>query len=283
MNDYFTSKFFYGRTNTLKFKLCHQYCKTCKKIGISINNQKCESCLDEYTYFSNDVNDERPYSECIPEGYFYDKEKSEIEQCTFENSKFYIDNNNKTICFKSGYECPIHYQDYNESTKECKYREREPSSSLSLSLSTSIITNEIQVSSYINNPSTFNIIHSTKKDFTSDIKSDMPINIKSDISTDIKTNIQTNIKTDIQTNIKSDLQTDIKTETKFESNEDINNRIDNILIKNYTIYDDSIEIKGENNSIFQLTTAYNELERYSGKKSNSNSLSILDLGNCEYT
>ena len=32
MNDYFTSKFFYGRTNTLKFKLCHQYCKTCKKI-----------------------------------------------------------------------------------------------------------------------------------------------------------------------------------------------------------------------------------------------------------
>ena len=281
MNDYFTSKFFYGRTNTLKFKLCHQFCKTCKKIGISINNQKCESCLDEYTYFSNDVNDERPYSECIPEGYFYDKEKSEIEQCTSENSKFYIDNNNKTICFKSGYECPIHYQDYNESTKECKYREREPSSSLSLSLSTSIITNEIQVSSYINNPSTFNIIHSTKKDFTSDIKSDMPINIKSDISTDIKTDIQTNIKSDIQTNIKSDLQTDIKTETKFESNEDINNRIDNILIKNYTIYDDSIEIKGENNSIFQLTTAYNELERYSGKKSNNNSLSILDLGNCE--
>ena len=101
MNDYFTSKFFYGRTNTLKFKLCHQFCKTCKKIGISINNQKCESCLDEYTYFSNDVNDERPYSECIPEGYFYDKENGEIEQCTFENSKFYIDNNNKTICFKS--------------------------------------------------------------------------------------------------------------------------------------------------------------------------------------
>ena len=49
-----------------------------------------------------------------------------------------------------------------------------------------------------------------------------------------------------------------------------NNR--NELIKNYTEQDDSIEIKGENNSIFQLTTTNNELDRYDGKKLNNNNL-----------
>ena len=35
LGNVFTPKSFYGRTNTLKFKLCHKFCKTCRKIGIS--------------------------------------------------------------------------------------------------------------------------------------------------------------------------------------------------------------------------------------------------------
>ena len=33
LSTYFRPRYFYGRVNTLKFKLCHQYCKTCKTMG----------------------------------------------------------------------------------------------------------------------------------------------------------------------------------------------------------------------------------------------------------
>ena len=50
LRNYFTQQYFYGRTKTLKFKLCHEYCKTCINLGISSIEQKCESCIDEYSY-----------------------------------------------------------------------------------------------------------------------------------------------------------------------------------------------------------------------------------------
>ena len=88
LNEYFTPKILAGRTNTLKFKLCYNYCKTCRRIGFSEIDQKCETCLDEYSFFiEEDWN-----SNCIFEGYFFDKENNSIEQCTSENSKFYINN-----------------------------------------------------------------------------------------------------------------------------------------------------------------------------------------------
>ena len=34
---YYKQNLFYGRTNTIKFKLCFEYCATCKKIGITIS------------------------------------------------------------------------------------------------------------------------------------------------------------------------------------------------------------------------------------------------------
>ena len=46
----FENKTLYGRTNILKFKLCHKYCETCIEFGISDNNQTCITCLESYTY-----------------------------------------------------------------------------------------------------------------------------------------------------------------------------------------------------------------------------------------
>ena len=188
LRDLFTPKILYGRTNTLKFKLCHEFCQTCFQMSNNNNDQKCESCLEQYS-FNNNPNTE---SECVEEGYYYDAENRMISSCTPDNSKFYVDiTTNKKICFKDELDCPIGYSYYNETSKECKYL--------------------------------------------------------------------------------------------MVLNDEIRQMIDNELIKNYTQEDDSIEIKGENNSIFQLTTTNNELDRYDGKKSNNNNLSIIDLGSCETT
>ena len=114
--DYFLPKHFYGRSNTVKFKLCHKYCASCKKIGNSINDQKCETCLENYKYDYPTISPPN----CVPEGY-YKKSENEIEECTRENSKFYIDlETNKNICFKKDLLCPTDYPFLIYSTNECK-------------------------------------------------------------------------------------------------------------------------------------------------------------------
>ena len=116
--EYFNQRMFYGRANTIKFKLCYEYCATCKKIGLKISDQKCETCLDEYNfYYYNDT------SNCVEEGYFIDKENNRKEQCNNTNSKFYIDlKTGKRICFKNTYDCPPSYPYFNSSTNECHNR-----------------------------------------------------------------------------------------------------------------------------------------------------------------
>ena len=188
LTDLFTPKILYGRTNTLKFKLCHEFCQTCFQMSNNNNDQKCESYLEQYSFNIN-TNEK---SEYVSEGYYSDTENIMESSCDPENYKFYVNiTTNKKICFKDDLDCPNGYKDYNETSRECKY---------SMAL-----------------------------------------------------------------------------------NDEIGQMIDNDLIKNYTEEDDSIEIKGENNSIFQLTTTNNELDRYDGKKSNNNNLSIIDLGSCETT
>ena len=76
------------------------------------------SCLEKkitYGFFN-----EYP-SNCIPEGYYNDKEEGKLEECTETNSKFYFDETrNKKICFKYTYDCPTSYPNYNSSTRECQ-------------------------------------------------------------------------------------------------------------------------------------------------------------------
>ena len=67
------SNIYRGRINRLKFKLCHEYCETCKKLGTNNNDQKCTSCLPEYQYnYFYFINSPLYNPEvCFPENYYY--------------------------------------------------------------------------------------------------------------------------------------------------------------------------------------------------------------------
>ena len=115
--NYYNKSIFYGRTNTLFFSnhSCHDYCLTCEELGSSDNDQKCISCKEEYSYFyPGDFT-----SNCVPENYFYDNENQQLIECTDLNSYFYLDENNKKICFKNIRGCPGEYPNLNLEKKEC--------------------------------------------------------------------------------------------------------------------------------------------------------------------
>ena len=112
---------YFGRTNRLKFKLCHKYCETCNELSTSDNEQKCLSCLPEYQYdylYFQKINNNELLN-CVPENHYLDG--NNIIPCDIENTKYYINitNNNKKICFSIDNDCPSLYPIYNEITKEC--------------------------------------------------------------------------------------------------------------------------------------------------------------------
>ena len=74
-------RIYYGRTNRLKFKLCHDYCETCDEISMENNDQKCSSCPPIYQYDYRYYIDNSFDRNCVPEGYFYDFENSYLELC----------------------------------------------------------------------------------------------------------------------------------------------------------------------------------------------------------
>ena len=275
ISNYFVPKTLYGRINTLKFKLCHRYCGTCKKMGNTILNQKCESCLDQYSY----INLDHP-SECVPQGYFIDYENGSLEQCTSDNSKFYI-NNGKTIYIKDTYECPADYPYYDEESKECK---NSPPYNPTTYLETGETTQEIN-----DNPKTTIIttheINDNPKTTIVTTTQKMNNNPKTTIinktpTEKIKTEIPTNIETG---KIKYSSQI-IRKNFSFElnmTNNEIIDKIDKEILIDYQVGDESIEIKGENNTVFQLTTSDNEMKKFSGSMLNPNGLSVIDLGDCE--
>ena len=122
-NEYYSQQIYYGRVNRLTFRLCHDYCETCKELGNLVNNndQKCLSCLPQYTYDYYNYFNIFPEN-CVPEGYFnvLGTEKK-IVQCTAFNSKFYYNktDHNKRICFDKEKECPDTYAFLNVTTNEC--------------------------------------------------------------------------------------------------------------------------------------------------------------------
>ena len=74
------------------------------------------SCFPTYQY---DYFNEYP-SNCVPEGYFNDKEQNKLVQCTTDNSYYYYNREGKRICFKKGYPCPSDYPYLNSTTNECQ-------------------------------------------------------------------------------------------------------------------------------------------------------------------
>ena len=240
--NYYIQKYFFGRTNTLKFKLCYEYCKTCINLGVSSNEQKCQSCLDEYSY--NYIGNS--YLVCTPENYYYDFENKLLKPCSEGNTKYFINRDtNKSICFKYDYDCPSGYQDFNTETNECKYAKQSEGD----------IDNKTDKSELINNT----------------IKHNPQI---------INLETQVNKEDYIKENIEQDLLFNFSYINK--TNEDINNKINNELLNQYKVGQKSIEIIGEKNTVFQLTTSENELLILQGKGQNNNiSLSVIELGECE--
>ena len=114
--EYYNKTIFYGRTNIVKFKLCHDYCGSCHKIGTSINDQKCESCLDDYQYDYPKIS----APNCVPEKY-YKNSANEIIPYTEGNPKYFTNlTSNKTIYFKNDLFCPDEYPFLIKNTNECK-------------------------------------------------------------------------------------------------------------------------------------------------------------------
>ena len=74
------------------------------------------TCKDEYSYFSP----EDFKSNCVPLNKFYDIDSQSLIECTDVNSYFYINENNKKICFSNMKQCPDKYPILDSNTRECK-------------------------------------------------------------------------------------------------------------------------------------------------------------------
>ena len=166
--SYENGKILFGRVNKLSMKLCHDFCEKCYQLGISNNKQYCLSCLEPYTYdyfsyfniFENN---------CVPEGYYNDRENNQLVECDSVEYKYYYNktDNNKMICFKYDYECPTSYNYFNPNTNECSNYIYD----LEIGLTEEYITNVISnLTSIINayvfldiaqNPKIFKTSHST--------------------------------------------------------------------------------------------------------------------------
>ena len=85
-------KIYYGRTNRLKIKLCHDYCETCYELSTDNDNQRCLSCLPEFQYdfLSIFKGGEGNTGNCVPQEYYYDTNEKKLNLCTSTNY-FYID------------------------------------------------------------------------------------------------------------------------------------------------------------------------------------------------
>ena len=118
------NKIYYGRVNRLTFSLCHDYCGSCKELGISNDDQKCITCLPQYMYDYYSYNNYPNLypGNCVPEGYYNELgENPKLVKCDSSNSKFYYNktDDNKRICFDKLKDCPETYSFLNETNYEC--------------------------------------------------------------------------------------------------------------------------------------------------------------------
>jgi len=155
--SYGNGRILFGRVNKLSMKLCHEFCETCKQLGISNNNQYCLSCLEPYTYnYFNYFNIFQ--SNCVPEGYYIPK----VYKYYFNKT-----DNNKRICFKYDYECPISYNYLDQNSNECYNYIYSLYEDLTESYITYVLSNLVSIiENYVyldiaQNPQIFKTTHST--------------------------------------------------------------------------------------------------------------------------
>ena len=87
--QYYQRKILPGRTNILKFKLCHGYCETCYIISDDNDHQNCTTCLLENTYDYLAYMD-RFTGNCVPFNQMYDVENHVLKDCEGSEYKYYF-------------------------------------------------------------------------------------------------------------------------------------------------------------------------------------------------
>ena len=263
-NNY-VPKRYYGRSVTVKFKLCHQYCEKCKKFGYSNNNQFCLSCLENYRYFY----DKQFNLNCVPFEHFYDNDQSLLTVCDDTNSKFYINlTDHRKICFKSNLPCPEEYSYYNETSKEC----------LNYTPPTTIISSIPEIDTTI-----FTTIPDNKAESTIPLVPSTIELIPSTIQNIPSTIITTIPKTMPIYPFICTYDEFLKEKCSFQNmdNTEIYNKIKKELMSSYPPNGESIVIHGVDNYVFQVTNNLNELSTINGSLVNGYNLSMIDLALCE--
>ena len=305
----YVPKVFYGRTNRLMFKLCHDYCETCNEISIDNDNQKCLSCLPLYQYDYWYYKDEIKQGNCVPEGYFNDIENKSLILCnTTEYKYYYNSSDNKLICFKNTYDCPDDFPTLNETTNEC----------LNISLPTTIMTT-IPTTIITTIPTTIittiptTIITTIPTTIMTTILTTIPTTIITTIPTTIMTTILTTIPTTIITTIPTTIMTTIPTTIvttipttiiqtqasdcmalyssctyfnliqdlcNFDSctDEEIYQIIKQDVINSYPKGGGSIVVNTNDNYTMEITTVKDQLDVLNGNKSSN--LSVIDFKEC---
>ena len=116
-------RIFYGRTNRLQFKLCYDYCQTCKELGSSNDTQKCLYCLPNYQ-FDKYYDSSYIQNNCIPEGYYTVTQTNSLISNNPKESTYYIHStNNQIISSEVNFEYNTSIPNLNETSKEVLYME----------------------------------------------------------------------------------------------------------------------------------------------------------------
>ena len=199
----FSPKTFYGRTIKIAFKLCHDYCEVCNEFGLNNNDQKCFSCLTEYTYdYLALIN--RFTENCVPFDQLYDAENHELKYCNSTSFKFYYNasRNNERYCFKGDYDCPEGYNYLNETTNECLNYTPPIPTTIPSPIPTTILN---KIPTTIPSPIPTTILNK----IPTTIPSPIPTTILVKIPTTIPSPIPTTIPSPIPTTITSPISTTI--------------------------------------------------------------------------
>ena len=111
---------YYGRTTHFEFTIgeCFENCQTCLTKGNNLDDQKCETCTDNFYFIENTKNCfEKP-----PEGYYFNEEKKEYSKC-YDKCKTCSQKNNGN--FQNCLTCQENYLLYNSTNcLDCKSKEK---------------------------------------------------------------------------------------------------------------------------------------------------------------
>ena len=260
---------YYLDSEEKKYKKCYETCKLCDIGGNEVNNN-CIECKDNFRFYENKNNITNCYQLCEKYYYFADLSFTctETLECP-ENYNKLISNQKKCID-----ECRNDYIYKYEYKNEC-YKECPKGTHL-------INENDYICQDF--NPTTeyfapSSISYNNEKSTFIEETSFITINNENITQTIIKTSSNTKIV--FECNTADELNNNCNFLNIQNNSEIINIIKDNInLIYNPESGKSQI-IKGENDTVFQITNAKNEKELLEDESLNNQNISIIDLGQCE--